>query len=227
MELRDYQVADLAFYMSHPRCANFSDPGTGKTPSVCVYIHYLWDEEQVRTIWAMPKSLCKKNFRELMTWSEFEEGDVALVGGSPARRTKIMQTDAKVFIMGFDCFARNWRELVGYHPDIDCFVGDEWHMGFKGANSQRTGSLFEFMERTYRLVAMTGTIIDGRLDTAYPLIELCAPGHYVGGHDGFLMAHAIEDGYGRVVAWRDPQSRRSWRQSGHPPRSRRLRPRRS
>lgn len=109
--------------------------------------------------------------------------------------------DAKVFIMGFDCFARNWRELVSNHPDIDCLVGDEWHMGFKSDDSQRTQSLYEFMDRTTYLVAMTGTIIDGRLDTAYPLIRLCAPGNY-NSIFGFRLAHAVENAYGQIVAWR-------------------------
>ena len=205
MELRDYQVADLAFYMSRPRCGNFSDPGTGKTPPTCVYIGWMWDEKKVRTIWCMPKSLRKKNLLELLEWTDFTMDDVVIVGGSPARRTRLMKTDAKVFVMGFDCFARNWQELVAYHPDVNMLVGDEWHMGFKSDGSQRTQSLYAFMERTEYLVAMTGTIIDGRLDTAYPLIQLCQPGSYMSGHAGFIMAHAIENSYGQIVAWRNPE----------------------
>jgi len=202
VQLRDYQVADLAFYMANPRCGNFSDPGTGKTPSVCVYMHHLWFDKQVRTIWAMPKSLRKKNLKELLLFSEFDPDDVVIVGGSPARRERIMQTDAKVFIMGFDAFARNWEKLVEYHPDIDCLIGDEWHLGFKSDGSQRTQSMYRFMDRTTYMVAMTGTIIDGRLDTIYPFLNCCSPGAY-GGHYGFLLAHAIENDYGQVVAWRN------------------------
>ena len=205
MELRDYQIVDLAFYMSQPRCGNFSDPGTGKTASVCVYLGWLWDEKKERSIWAMPKSLLKKNLVELLLFTDFEPSDVIIVDGTPAKRDRQMRSDAKVFLMGFDCFARNWPTLVEHHPDINCLVGDEWHLGFKSDGSQRTGSFYRFMERTERLIAMTGTIIDGRLDSAYPLIEVCAPGNYVGGHAGFLMAHAIENEYGQIVAWRDPQ----------------------
>jgi len=167
---------------------------------------WMWDEKKVRTIWAMPKSLRKKNLKELIAWTswDLDAADVVIVGGSPARRSRIMKMDAKVFIMGFDCFTRNWPEIVAQHPDIDMLVGDEWHMGFKTDGSQRTQSLYEFMERTTYLVAMTGTVIDGRLDTCYPLLELCTPGAYIGGHAGFLMAHAIENSYGQIVAWRDP-----------------------
>ncbi|MDF0603321.1 DEAD/DEAH box helicase [Psychromarinibacter sp. C21-152] len=205
MELRDYQVVDLTFYYSRARCGNFSDPGTGKTAPTCVYIYYRWKEDGVRTIWTMPKSLLTKNRNELLDWSEFAPEDVVIVDGTPAKRKKLMESDGKCFLMGFDCFAREWHYLVECHPEIDMLVGDEWHLGFKSDGSNRTQSLYTFMQRTTYLVAMTGTIIDGRLDSAYPLIELCEPGNYIGGHDGFLMAHAIEDSYGRVVAWRDPQ----------------------
>lgn len=203
LNLREYQIADLAFYMATPRCGNFSDPGTGKTAPTCVYMGWLWDEKKVRTIWCMPKSLLKKNRDELLLWTNLEPGDVTIVDGTPAKREQQMATDAKVFLMGFDCFARNWRRLVELHPDIDALVGDEWHMGFKSDGSQRTQSLYDFMARTRYLVAMTGTIIDGRLDTAYPLIQLCRPDAYRSGYYGFLARHAIENAYGQIVAWRD------------------------
>lgn len=201
-QLRDYQVADLAFYMATPRCGNFSDPGTGKTPPSCVYMWWLWTEKRVRSIWAMPKSLLKKNRDELLLFTEFEDDDVIIVDGTPKKRDQQMRSDAKVFLMGFDCFARNWPTLMEYHPDIDCLIGDEWHLGFKTDTSQRTQSLYTFMENTTYLVAMTGTIIDGRLDTAFPLIKLCSPQSY-SNHFAFMLAHAIENDYGQVVAWRN------------------------
>jgi hypothetical protein len=202
VSLRDYQVADLAFYMANPRCGNLSDPGTGKTPSVCVYMSWLWFEKGVRSIWTMPKSLLEKNRRELLRFSDLRPEDVVIVDAAKPKRSKNIQKDAKVFLCGFRCFTDNWPEMVEAHPDIGCLIGDEWHMGFKTATSQRSGSMFRFMDRTPRLVAMTGTMIDGRLDTCYPFLNVCNPGLYLGGHDGFLMAHGIENDYGQVVAWR-------------------------
>jgi len=205
MELRDYQVVDLTFYMTKDRCGNFSDPGTGKTAPTCVYIGFLWEEKKVRTIWTMPKSLLKKNRDELLLWGGFSEQDVIIVDGTPKQRDRQMRTNAKVFLMGFVCFANNWETLVQYHPDIDCLVGDEWHMGFKSNDSKRTQSMYRFMNRTTYLVALTGTIIDGRLDTIFPLLQMCVPDNGYYGYEGFLMAHAIEGDYNRIVAWRDPQ----------------------
>lgn len=203
MKLRDYQYSDLQFYKSNNRCGNFSAPGTGKTAPTCVYIDFLWKSKAVKTIWAMPKSLMEKNRDELLIWSDLAPEEVVIVDGPPEKRKKLMASSAKCFIMGFDCFAKEWPFLIKLHPDIDCFVGDEWHLGFKSDGSQRTQSLYRFMYRTKYLVAMTGTIIDGRLDTAYPLIQLCAPGHYMGGHPGFLTAHAITNSFGKVVDWRN------------------------
>lgn len=203
-QLRDYQVEDLAFYMAHPRCGNLSDPGTGKTPSVCVYFGWLWKEKGVRTIWAMPKSLLRKNREELLIWSGLEPDDVTIVDGPPAKRDQQMRTDAKVFLMGFRCFADNWEHLVGLHPDIDCLGVDEWHLGFKGDSSQRTQSMYRFMDRTTYLVAMTGTLIDGRLDAAYPFIRLVEPGEYRD-YNHFYYYHAVENDFGHVCAWIRPE----------------------
>jgi ERCC4-related helicase len=203
LELRDYQVADLAFYMATLRCGNFSDPGVGKTAPTCVYMWYLWDQKAARTIWAMPKTLLRKNRDEILLWSDFTEEDVVIVDGTPKQREKQMSQDAKVFIMGYDCFANNWPQIVEKHPDIDCLVGDEWHLAFKSDSSKRTKSMYDFMDRTTFLVVMTGTIIDGRLDSAYPFIQVCSPNSYTGGWWGFKMAHAIEDDFGNIVAWRN------------------------
>jgi hypothetical protein len=204
LALRKYQITDLAFYMSKPRCGNFSDPGTGKTAPTCVYTGWLWDTHQCKTIWAMPKSLLKKNKVELMMWTGMSDEDVVIVDGIPSQRAKQMASPGKVFVMGYDCFARNWEQLVRNHPTINAFIGDEWHLGFKSDGSQRTQSFYRFMERTKYLVAMTGTIIDGRLDTALPLIQMCEPGWY-DNHFSFMIQHAIENDYGQVVAWRNAE----------------------
>lgn len=165
-ELRDYQVADLAFYMATPKCGNFSDPGTGKTPSVCVYIWWLWHERKIRSIWTMPKSLLAKNKQELIDFTDLKDEDVIIIDGHAGLRDKLIRKDGKVFLMGFSNFATNWRQYVGIHPDIKALFGDEWHLGFSTDAAQRTQSLYEFMDRTEILVAMTGTIINGRLDSA-------------------------------------------------------------
>lgn len=201
--LRDYQVVDLSFYMQEPRCLNTSDPGTGKTPSVCTYASYQWFELKNRVVWTQPNGLLKKNRDEMLEFSDFKPEDVVIVTGDRNKRLKLMKSDAKVFLMGFRTFSDHWQDILEFHPDIDCLLVDELHMGYGGHTSQRTQNLYAAMEKIKYFVGMTGTIINGRLSSIYPSMQIIDPELYPGGYEGFMYQHAIEDDYGRVVAWRD------------------------
>ena len=76
--LRGHQVADLTYYMmpGSEKCMNLSDAGTGKTGSVCVRAYQL-SLDGVKTAWAMPKSLLKKNKDELTEDVYWDRLDVA------------------------------------------------------------------------------------------------------------------------------------------------------
>lgn len=200
MELRDYQVAHLAFFIKKKRCLDLSDPGVGKTPPACVYMYFHWTERQGRVVWTMPKSLLKKNADELLLWSDFEPEDIVIVDGPKAKREKLMKTDAKVFLMGFDCFSRNWRDFLKIKPDISLHVSDEIHLGYGGPNSQRTNEMLEAMRKIPYFLGMTGTVINGRLSSVYPCIALCEPRMYPN-YDAFEMMHALKDSYGNTTAW--------------------------
>lgn len=204
-ELRPAQVAHLAFYMRTPRCLDLSDPGTGKTPPACVYMSYHWTHLKNRSVWTMPKSLLKKNLDELLIFSDLKPEDVVIVDGTKPQRTKQMKTDAKVFLMGFTCFSNNWEELLGYHPDLNLHVCDEIHMGYGGAESVRTTEMFKAMQHIDYFLAMTGTIVNGRLSSVYPCIHLCDPNRYPHGYYQFEMAHSLKDTFGNTVAWINPQ----------------------
>lgn len=202
--LRDYQVADLCFYMQNPKCMVLHDPGCGKTPSVCVYCWYLWDEKKVRTAWAMPKSLLKKNRDELLRFTHFKPEDVIIVDGTPAKREKQMASDAKVFLMGFDCYSSNWKKLLQFHPDVKACHVDEYHMGYSGGESKRTMSWLESMRRMDYGVTMTGTLIDGKFSTAWPAIHAIEPRYY-GSYWNFMNTHAAMDDQGNVLYWQNPE----------------------
>ena len=141
-ELRDGQIADLAFYMTQPRCMNLSDPGTGKTPSVCAWFQWLWAEVKIKSAWAMPLSLLEKNKAEILEFTGFKPEDVVIVAGTATQREKQFARPGKVFLMGFDCFSTNWRLLP---PDVRALAVDELHMGYGGNYSKRTQNLYEAM----------------------------------------------------------------------------------
>lgn len=213
LSLRDYQNSNFSEFVKNTRMADLSEAGTGKTPPACLYLYWLWAAKNIRSIFCMPKSLLVKNYEELFLWSNFTKDDIVIVRGTPKQREKQINSDAKVFLCGFDCFATNWPIFVNRHPDIQALVGDEWHLGFsthgeydwKGRvqGTGRTAKMYDFMrQQDARLLAMTGTLIKGRLCSSYPLIALIEPRYY-GTYNQFLTWHAELDEYGKPFMWKN------------------------
>lgn len=311
-ELREKQIEQLAFYISHPKCLDLSDPGTGKTPPVCVYSYFVWNRWENKTLWTMPKSLLEKNKKEMIRFTDFEDKDVVIMKNDRANLTKnwtgptissfrtqrgykcrlpgatqltdtvelralagvptkfcyrkliphtygppsakwvilgstITEVDgygsppgilvepllgpdgepqkmsrqkpevfkdlikaavedgAKVFISTFAFAAAHHVRLLEAAPEIDLLLVDEIHMpgGYSTPGSGSTDSFFLINQHVSRMVAMTGTLINGRLDSAFPAIHVIEPRYY-GSHAGFLFDHAaVTDDYGRVVVWKN------------------------
>lgn len=196
--LRPYQAAHLAFHIREKRSLNLSDPGTGKTPTACLYIQFLVQVKNASVAFVMPKSLLEKNYDEIFNFTTLTPEQVAIVKGTPKQRDKIYkQKGCKVFLMGFDCFAREWKKLP---DDFDGVIVDEFHMGFKSNDSQRTQNFYNAMKRATYFLGMTGTLIDGRLSAAYPAIRVINPNYYAS-YKSFLYQHAIMDDFGTVISW--------------------------
>lgn len=216
LSLRKYQENHLGMFIQNERFADLSEAGVGKTPPACLYIYWLWKTQGIKTIFSMPKSLLVKNYEELLRWSEFEVDDIVMLRGTPADRERQINSNAKVFLCAHDTFANNWEAILSGHPEVKALVSDEWHLGFSThgevfykRNSQvplysgtaRTAKMYQFMKKTKaRLLAMTGTLVKGRLCSAYPLIQLINPLYY-GTYDNFMTWHAMLDDYGKPYMW--------------------------
>lgn len=202
VRLREDQIADLAFLMTNERAGLLNDPGTGKTPTVCVLQWWLWIEHGMGTVWIMPKSLLGKNCQELLRFTPFQPDDVVIVDGDQKKVGKALKSGAKIFLMGFDRFALCWRDL----PDhVQSVIVDEWHKGFKSHTSRRTKALFQFARRRMkRFVFMTGTLISGELSSTYPAVKLLDPRYYPN-FNAFLNYHALLDDFGKPIVWRNHQ----------------------
>ena len=61
LQLRNYQLAHLMFHLQERRSLNLSLPGTGKTPTACVFTAYQLDQHNHKVVWSQPKSLLHKN----------------------------------------------------------------------------------------------------------------------------------------------------------------------
>ena len=202
LELRPHQIEALSFYLRNPRCADLSDPGTGKTGSACVYMEYLWTEHGCKTIWNMPKSLLKKNKKELLAFTNFTEEQIIIVDGTPKQREELMNDQrGVVFLMGFKRFTDDWQKLVVIHPKIDALIIDEIHMGgYKNPKTKNSLAMMQFMRKKKFYLPMSGTLIDGRLDSCYVPIHVIEPRYYAN-HYSFLAQHALLDDFGTVLAW--------------------------
>lgn len=243
VQLRPYQLEDLAYLIANPKSLYLSCPGTGKTVPVCVYLRYHWSEHQHKSIWVMPKSLLHKNRSELLRFTDFRPEDVEILEKDvldptesqrrslrrfmetgkgriskdllPYRRywprliegeviDLIAESEAKVFLVGFRFLARFWKRMLEAHPDIGCLAVDEMHMAYGSVGSQNTASLFGIMRHAKAFVGMTGTLLNGRLDSVYPAIHVIEPGYYPLGYSDFRRQHvAYEDDYGRVLSWKN------------------------
>lgn len=201
-ELRPDQIADLAALIKFQKFGLWHDPGGGKTPTVCAFSYYCWSVKKWRSAWAMPKSLLKKNKDEILRFSGFKPEDVVIVSGAPKKRLEIMASDAKVFLFTFQGFASEWDKLVGFHPDLKVNVIDEFHLGYSGHEANRTQSWYVACRNMEAIVPMTGTVIKGKLSSAYPILHAMAPTYY-GNYAAFLNHHAIRDEYGSIIGWKN------------------------
>jgi hypothetical protein len=154
-------------------------------------------------MWAMPKSLLRKNLKELLLFTDFEPEDVIIYDGTPAQRAKIRKnSDAKVWLMGFRRYADDWHTLKNLHPDFNCLGVDEVHLGFGGETSMQTLQMHAGLRYMERYLPMTGTLINGRLDSAYSVIKAINPGYYTS-IENFHAIHAVHDLDGRICGWRN------------------------
>jgi SNF2 family DNA or RNA helicase len=202
-QLRDYQIVDLSFLIQERFGGLLHDPGCGKTPPVCVYLYYCWTHLSEKTIWVMPRQLMAKNKAELLRFTEFEDEDIVIVDG-PKWREAAQSATAKVFLMGPTRFRLSWAELVYTHPSIKVLAADETHMYWAKHGSSSVSSLYACVRKMNSFVPMTGTVIKGRLDSAYPIIHAIEPRYYAS-YGAFMGHHEMLGDQGERIGWRDPE----------------------
>lgn len=115
----------------------------------------------------------------------------------------IAENQAIVTLVGFRFMARFWQRMIAAHPSIGALAIDEAHMGYGSASSQNTASMYGVLRHAPAFCAMTGTLLNGRLDSVFPVIHAIEPRYY-GSYAGFRQQHvAFEDDYGRVLQWKN------------------------
>lgn len=211
LPLREDQIQDLAKIIKAKKLMNLSDPGAGKTPVANMLAYYLWHKFQQKTVFVMPLSIQNQNKKSFFKFTHFKEEDIIIVRGTLKQRQKLMSDPkGKVFIVGFDFFKplitkktqreADWDFLTRHHPNINCCMVDEFHMGFSNIKAKRTLFWLKAMSTMEYFHPMTGTLIDGKLSTAYPALHVIEPRYYFN-YNAFLREHAVLDYWGNIEDW--------------------------
>lgn len=200
-ELRDYQKKDLEFALSRDRSANFSEAGTGKSPTFSMYIYMRYLIDGCKTVFIMPGGIMKKNQEDVCNWSGWDETEVVIVKGDKNKRLEIYKRDEiKCFIISADTFGKEWQILLENQPAINCCVIDETHLLYISQASKRTQSLYAASRKIRFFLMNTGTPLNGRFSAVYPTLAIIEPRFYMN-YQNFLNYHAVYDQFGRIVAW--------------------------
>ncbi len=201
-QARPDQIEDLAYFMNNPRGLMLHDPGVGKTIVAALYAAYAWSVLKYRTALVQPISLMNKNKEEFLKFTNFTDDEVVCVQGTPAKKIKIMQSNAKVFLFGGDSIAKEWETLRMFHPDFRVMICDEPHLYFAGHHSKRTQSWYRACREMHSVIPMTGTIVKGKLDSIYPFLHASFPQYY-GTYENFMAMHAEMDENGKLIHWKE------------------------
>ena len=200
-ELREYQKKDLEFHLSKDRTCNYSEAGTGKSPTFATYIYYRFLIDGTKSVLICPGGIMKKNQEDVCDWSGWSEDEVVIVKGDKTKREAAYKKDeVKCFIISADTFGKEWEILLENQPKINCCVIDEVHLLYSGHTSKRTQALYAASRKIKYFMFCTGTPLNGKFSSVYPTIAIIEPRFYMN-YQNFLNYHGVYDKFGRVVGW--------------------------
>ena len=198
--LRPYQAQHCAFHITHRASLNYSACATGKTYTMAWLAEYYWKTEQCKTVLINPISLSVKNKDEIVRFTDFEEDEVQIVSGTPAKRAvQWKNTKAKVFIVGPDLFGKEWEQML---PDVKSILVDESHLAYSGHKSARTQAFYMAQKKANHITFFTATPIgSGKASSIYYAFCCCAP-FVFGNFKRFMNYFAIYNSLGYIIGWR-------------------------
>ena len=197
---RDYQIEDLARMINSPRTGLGHDPGGGKTYIASMFTDYLHRVTGESIVWTMPGGIMAKNRNDILFSTNFAPEEVAIVQGTPDQRKAMYANDGiKVYLMSATGYANEWGALPFR---VRHSIHDEIQLAYTTFNTKRTQDWITACKNKGAVVPMTGTIIKGRLDSAYPTCHVIAPWAYSNDRQ-FLGFHAWYDENGKVIGWKN------------------------
>ena len=169
----DAQRTTAGFMTSHPKAFVLNDMGTGKTMST------LWAYDYLRSIGLAKCMLIVSPLSTLeRTWADetfrhFPHLTVSVLYGSKARRLKMLQQPADIYLINHDGIKTIEKELVDMRA-IDTVVIDEI-ASFRNAATGRWKSLNKICAGRDRVWGLTGTPTPNLPTDAWAQCRLISP----------------------------------------------------
>lgn len=159
----DYQRRAVAWVLSHPRCGLFMEMGLGKSVCTLTAVQALIDDLAIgRVLVVAPKKVAESTWSdEVAKWDHLDLR-VSVVAGTPAQRTRALQADAELYVLGRDSVV--WLQEQPERPCFDMIIIDEL-TSFKSPKSQRFKAMKKLRQEAVRVVGLTGTPVpNGMVD---------------------------------------------------------------
>lgn len=167
-----HQRETAEFFTMHKRAFCFSEPGTGKTASAIWAADYLLKCGAAnRVLVVCPVSIMDAAWRnDLFSFAMHRKVDVA--HGTPAKRRKIIASDAEFVVINYDGIKTMEKELMA--GGFDLIIVDE-ASHYQNAQTARWKSLKKLVKDDTWLWMMTGTPAAQGPEHAFGLAKLVNP----------------------------------------------------
>lgn len=176
----EHQLDTADFLTLHPRCFCLNDMGTGKTLSVLWAYHYLKQHRYVdgALLVISPLSTLERTWADEV-FRNFPDMNVSVLHGEQARRLKLIEAGADVFVINHDGI-KNKAVLEALEERIkdgriSVVVPDEL-ASFRNSSTERWKALRRLVTPAKYVWGLTGTPIPNEPTDAWAQIRLLMPG---------------------------------------------------
>lgn len=164
-DLRNYQIASTKFILKHPRVMLAERMGLGKTVATLTAIKYLINRFQINNVLVIaPLRVARKVWSdEIRDWTHLPDLKISKIIGNAETRSTAMEAHADIHLINFENvlwlvnhFKRKGDTQFRRPWPWDMIVVDE-SSGFKNQHTQRWKALRRVIQKTTRVVELTGT----------------------------------------------------------------------
>lgn len=171
--LRPYQKEDVLLLSNRTTGAIFSEPRTGKTPTILSVVKV---KELKKIIIICPTSIIYQWKDEVEKWTNLNA--YSTPKEKPKRIEFYKSWTEGALVIGYELLRIDVTDILKNNKDIECIIIDEAHR-MKNRNSQQTHAINMFKKIKNRFV-LTGTPAPNKLHEVYCILNFLYPKIFTG-----------------------------------------------